>query len=200
MHELPRTIPDVRMLLALPPEELAATILLLLKKRNEAKFHTGNLQRELWAHSTAGQPQYPRQHENEINLALSEAWAWLQVQGLIVLDTENRQYGWLVLSRRARAMVQAGLPPKLTASSFSALSCCSTVKPPTRQRIWYLPSDVERTAFGGEPRPTLGAKRVGSLHLYLNPDKDGVLQRCILWCVYGCPSEADWRLRTRSRP
>jgi hypothetical protein len=48
MHELPRTIPDVRMLLALAPEELAATILFLLKKRNEAKFHTGNLQRELW--------------------------------------------------------------------------------------------------------------------------------------------------------
>jgi uncharacterized protein (TIGR02391 family) len=105
MHELPRAIPDVRMLLALAPEELAATILLLLKKRNEAKFHTGNLQRELWAHSTAGQPQYPRLHENEINLALSEAWAWLQAQGLIVLDMENGQYGWLVLSRRARAMV-----------------------------------------------------------------------------------------------
>jgi uncharacterized protein (TIGR02391 family) len=90
------------MLLALAPEELAATILFLLKKRNEAKFHTGNLQRELWAHSTAGQPQYPRQRENEINLALSEAWAWLQAQGLIVLDMENGQYGWL--SRRARAM------------------------------------------------------------------------------------------------
>ena len=45
MHELPRTIPDVRMLLALAPEELAATILFLLKKRNEAKFHTGNLQK-----------------------------------------------------------------------------------------------------------------------------------------------------------
>jgi len=24
---------------------------------------------------TTGQPQYPRQNENEINLALSEAWA-----------------------------------------------------------------------------------------------------------------------------
>jgi hypothetical protein len=42
-YELPRTIPDLRMLLALPPEELPSTILFLLKKRNEAKFHTGNL-------------------------------------------------------------------------------------------------------------------------------------------------------------
>ena len=47
MHELPRTIPDVRMLLALAPEELAATILFLLKKRNETKFHPGNLQRRV---------------------------------------------------------------------------------------------------------------------------------------------------------
>ena len=33
MYELPRTIPDVKMLLALAPEELASTILFLLKKR-----------------------------------------------------------------------------------------------------------------------------------------------------------------------
>jgi transcriptional regulator with XRE-family HTH domain len=106
-YELPRTIPDVKMLLALAPEELGATILFLLKKRKETKFHTGNLQRELWAHSSAGQPQYPRQNENEINLALAEAWAWLQAQGLIVLDMKNGQYGWLVLSRRALAMESA---------------------------------------------------------------------------------------------
>jgi len=104
VYELPRTIPDVKMLLTLAPEELASTILFLLKKRKESKSHTGNLQRELWAHSTTGQPQYPRENENEINLALWEAWAWLQAQGLIVLDMENGQYGWLVLSRRARAM------------------------------------------------------------------------------------------------
>ena len=102
MYELPRTIPDVQMLLALASEKLAATILFLLKKRNEAKFHTGNLQRELWGHFTSGQPQYPWQRENEINLALAEAWAWLQAQGLIVPDMENGQYGWLQLSRRAR--------------------------------------------------------------------------------------------------
>ena len=39
------------LLLALAPEELASTILFLLKKPNEAKFHTGNLQKTLWGHS-----------------------------------------------------------------------------------------------------------------------------------------------------
>jgi hypothetical protein len=74
MHELPITIPDVRMLLALAPEELAATILFLLKKRNDTKFHPGNLQNELWGHFTSGQPKYPQQYANEINQALAEAW------------------------------------------------------------------------------------------------------------------------------
>jgi transcriptional regulator with XRE-family HTH domain len=108
MYELPRTIPDVKMLLALAPEELGSTLLFLLKKRNEPKFHTGNLQKELWGLFTSGQSQYPRQNENEINLALSEAWAWLQAQGLIVPDMENGQYGWLVLSRRARDGKRSG--------------------------------------------------------------------------------------------
>jgi hypothetical protein len=104
MHELPRTIPDVRMLLTLTPEELAVTILFLLKKRNDTKFHPGNLQNELWGHFTSGQPQYPQQYANEINQALAEAWAWLQTQGLLVADMENGQHGWRHLSRRARAM------------------------------------------------------------------------------------------------
>jgi hypothetical protein len=44
VHELPTVIPDVQMLLALAPEELAARILFLLRKRGDAKFHPGNLQ------------------------------------------------------------------------------------------------------------------------------------------------------------
>jgi hypothetical protein len=43
VNELPRVIPDVQMLLALPPEELAAKMLFLLRKRGEAMFHHGNL-------------------------------------------------------------------------------------------------------------------------------------------------------------
>jgi hypothetical protein len=104
MNELARVVPDVQVLLALTPEELAAKTLFLLKKRNDAKFHPGNLQKELWGHFTSGQPPYSRQYENEINLALAEAWGWLHAQGLIVSDMENGQYGRVQLSRRARAM------------------------------------------------------------------------------------------------
>ena len=62
MQELPRVIPDVQMLLALTPEELAGKMLFLLRKRGDAMFHPGNLLNELWAHSHLGQPQYPREY------------------------------------------------------------------------------------------------------------------------------------------
>ena len=52
MYELPSTIPDVKMLLAQAPEDQESTI---LKKRSEATFHTGNLQKELWGFFMSGQ-------------------------------------------------------------------------------------------------------------------------------------------------
>ena len=80
MHELPQIIPDVKMLLALTPEELGAKMLFLLRKRNNAvRFHPGNELNELW--NGFYQPRYPREHQEEIGLALAEAWAWLNAQG-----------------------------------------------------------------------------------------------------------------------
>jgi uncharacterized protein (TIGR02391 family) len=104
MHELPNAIPDVKMLLALTPEELGAKILFLLRKRDKAvMFHPGNLQNELW--SGHYQPRYPREYEEEVGLALAEAWAWLHAQGLVVPSADsNGQNGWRRLSRRAQRM------------------------------------------------------------------------------------------------
>ncbi len=104
MYELPRTIPDVKMLLALPPEELGSTILFLLKKRNEVSHGQSAERTEGAFHVrpaaiSAAEPK---------NLALSEAWAWLQAQGLIVPDMDNGQYGWLVLSRHAHDGKRSG--------------------------------------------------------------------------------------------
>jgi uncharacterized protein (TIGR02391 family) len=100
VNELPRVIPDVQMLLALTPEELASKMLFLLRKRNEATFHLGNLHNELQGQDC--QPQY-RQHAGDVSLAISEAWAWLQAQGLVV-PSETGGAGWFRLSRRARGM------------------------------------------------------------------------------------------------
>jgi uncharacterized protein (TIGR02391 family) len=48
---------------------------------------------------------YPRDKRSQITLALTEAWAWLNAQGLLVpASGENGKNGWKVLSRRARNM------------------------------------------------------------------------------------------------
>ena len=125
MFELAKIVPDAKVLLALEPEELGAKLLFLLRKRHLADpgiygiqsaslfqydssaeqrqpFLPQNLINELWPNTTLpNQPTpYAREHQNAIELALTEAWAWLEAQGLTVPDTSGN--GWKRLSRRAR--------------------------------------------------------------------------------------------------
>jgi uncharacterized protein (TIGR02391 family) len=102
MEELAKVIPDPDMLMALAPEELGSKILFLLRQRFGAgNFHPNNLMSEVW--SRHSQHSYAEGRNSEVNLAMAEAWAWLEAQGLIIEDPE--QYaGWRRLSRRARSM------------------------------------------------------------------------------------------------
>lgn len=105
MHNLPHIIPDVDVLLALEPEELGAKLLFLVRKREGGNaFYPRNLIGEIYGYPTGG-PEYPREKQDEVELANIEAWAWLQAQGLIVPDTSvSWQNGRYRLSRRARRM------------------------------------------------------------------------------------------------
>jgi hypothetical protein len=109
MQELPTVIPDVQMLLALSPQELAAKMLFLLKKRREETFNLGYLHNELWQqrspYAPNQPPQYPRQYEHAVNIAIAEAWAWLHSQGLVIPEPGgNGQNGWRRLTRKARSI------------------------------------------------------------------------------------------------
>jgi len=141
MYELVQAIPNADVLLALEPEELGAKILFLLRKRklqNDA-FHPSNLIGELWAQSfiPGHQTPYPTQKRAAIELALVEAWAWLEAQGLIVpdLDASYARNGWRRLSRRAkrfeseaefaqyaiaRALPREALHPKISGTVWMA--------------------------------------------------------------------------------
>ena len=137
MLQLRQTIPDPEALLALEPEELAAKLLFLIRGRSDlgARYHPGNLELELWNESH-GQPSYPRGRKAEISLAVTEALAWLEAQGLAVPDTGmNGTNGWRRLSRRAlklensadfvhyamaRRLPREGLHPKLASSVWLA--------------------------------------------------------------------------------
>jgi uncharacterized protein (TIGR02391 family) len=109
MFDLVKAIPDVEVLLALEPEELGAKILFLAKARfGVGMFHPDNLQSEFWTGAVSGQESYPRQQQRLIGLALTEAWSWLEAQGLIVPEDDmNGRNGWRRLSRRAQRFENA---------------------------------------------------------------------------------------------
>lgn len=106
MLELLNDVPDPQVLISLEPEELGSKLLFLLRKRTFQNnlFHPNNLESEIWQ-----TPPYPGQEgrysghlRDAISLALAEAWAWLEAQGLIVrAPGTNGQNGWRILSRRA---------------------------------------------------------------------------------------------------
>src|SRR5260370_10352500 len=102
MIELPRDIPDVRVLLALEPEELGAKMLFLMRQRQGSSLNLEGMTREPWGEFVPGRPQYPQHAKTEAQLAIAEAFAWLIAQGLIIPQTGmNGANGWVNLSRRA---------------------------------------------------------------------------------------------------
>jgi uncharacterized protein (TIGR02391 family) len=101
MEHLKAAIPDAEVLLALEPEELGAKILFLLQRHGGSQFHFGNMELEM--NDGMGRPLYSRPDQAMVGLALREAGAWLEGQGLIVpADGMTGGNGWRVLSRRAR--------------------------------------------------------------------------------------------------
>lgn len=106
MLDLVRAMPDADVVLALEPEELASQLIFLIQRREGGKqFSPGNYINELMNSLSSG-PAYPRDKVDRVALAISEAFAWLEGQALVVpaLDVNGRN-GWRLLSRRAAAFV-----------------------------------------------------------------------------------------------
>jgi uncharacterized protein (TIGR02391 family) len=102
MRDLVGVIPDAEAVLALEPEELASHLVFLIQARENGKaFSVGNYLLELKG-SFGDLPGYPTTQAYDVTLAVSEAFAWLQGQGLIV-PSPTSTHPWMVLSRRAAA-------------------------------------------------------------------------------------------------
>ena len=107
MERLAQIIPDAEVLLRLEPEELGAKLLFLLRKTHFQRdmFMPHALNAQLWPQTTLPNQQtaYPREKREAIDIALTEAYAWLEAQGLIVpAPDSNGRNGWRILSRRAK--------------------------------------------------------------------------------------------------
>jgi uncharacterized protein (TIGR02391 family) len=104
-------IPTIDTLLSLAPEELAPV---LLRQAVVAAMQNGMFTRpgELLLYSqSAGMPGYPfhQQRHDDIEVAIAEAWAWLEVNLLVVpAPGRNGANGNRVLSRRGKALLENG--------------------------------------------------------------------------------------------
>lgn len=108
MYELMNLLPDHEVLLSLHPEELSGLVLRVLRERAEKgdrSINTYNLVLEIMEpnNPTINNRGYPSHVRKEVGAALSEAFAWLEGQALIVPEPGNSG-NWKILSRRARAM------------------------------------------------------------------------------------------------
>jgi uncharacterized protein (TIGR02391 family) len=105
---LPEAIPDVDFLLAMEPEELASAMLpILARTRQNAGVNLGNYSSSLFLPNVGGH-RYDNRNESQITLAVTEAWNWLEVQGLLIpASGMNGAHGWRVLSRKAETLTSS---------------------------------------------------------------------------------------------
>ncbi|WP_063799724.1 TIGR02391 family protein [Bradyrhizobium jicamae] len=106
MSSLPQLIPDVDYLLHLEAEELAAALLIALRSQRQGGgvVHLTNFCSGLTSHP--GHPaSYSDTRRDQVIQAVTEAWNWLEVQGLLIpAPGTNGAHGWKAFSRRAEKM------------------------------------------------------------------------------------------------
>lgn len=97
-------IPDVNVLLALAPEELAEVVLrLAYEHRRDNVVHLQSITSHV--HGNSGVTEgYPQNRRKDAELALAEAWNWLWIQGLIIPEPGGN-HGWMRISRRAQSLL-----------------------------------------------------------------------------------------------
>lgn len=107
MNEFPKLIPDFEDLLALEPEELGAKIIMIAHRRRQGgnqsvMLNLSDAQNEPFGTAYMGESRYPMLAKPNVQLALAEAWSWLEAQGLLVpAPGQMNGSGFRVLSRRA---------------------------------------------------------------------------------------------------
>ncbi|QJD91254.1 TIGR02391 family protein [Duganella dendranthematis] len=149
MANLTSLIPDVDVLLALAPEELAEVILQLAQERNQNNvIHQQAIASDITGHP-ATNDGYPQHRRSEAELALAEAWNWLIMHGLLVPQPGiNANNGWMLLSRRAQAIL-ASASFKTYARSVGFPK--SLLHPQIADEVWLdiVRGDLETAVFKG---------------------------------------------------
>jgi uncharacterized protein (TIGR02391 family) len=149
VREITQLVPDWNVLVNLEPEELAGKLLFVLRKRTPygGKYHLGNLMREFWMTTPPIKHPYESAKDHAlIELAIAEAWAYLEAQGLLISSPEDGQHGWRVLSRRAQKFESEA---EFARYSVARLLPKEVLHPSIAEKVWmaFMRSDFENAAF-----------------------------------------------------
>lgn len=142
-RSLPEIIP-LDLLLAMEPEELAGFVLLSMKG-DPSSLHQANFTSSLFQGWNQGGHKY--HDHNAVEVAIAEAWNWLEVQGLLVpAPGTNGANGWKILSRRALKMQSAA---DVSAFARSRRIAKDTLHPRIADKVWgaFIRSEFDVAAF-----------------------------------------------------
>ena len=106
MATLISIIPDPDIFIELQPEELASILLrLAVEHRQNGSIHPQQLLQQI--HGDSGvQNGYPQNKKAAVELAFSEAWNWLIVQGILISEPSmNGDNGHKLFGRRAAKLL-----------------------------------------------------------------------------------------------
>jgi len=131
-------IPDAETLLALAPEELAFYVLQAAQQETvggaAGLMNIDRVLPQITGANMVGRPGYPPQFQEEAEIAVTEAWGWLENQLILVpAPGNNGRSGFRVLGRRARNL--------RTAEQFTAFRKASAfpkelLHPTIAERAW----------------------------------------------------------------
>lgn len=151
MKELHAIIPDPDAVLALEPEELAGKLLFFLRTRNVEPWRPLSVQdlvsELVYEDRPKGVEGYPQDRWQELSLAVAEALAWLEAQGLLIPHPQHGP-GYSALSRRARRFEseedfrQFGLARQLNRD---------LLHPMIAEEVWLSVSDVRTAPSSNHP-------------------------------------------------
>jgi uncharacterized protein (TIGR02391 family) len=143
MSFLHDVIPDIELVLAMAPEELARVLLKLVPSDKQFLPDTVGMPPQGFMHTTV----YPLSRTGELEVALQEAWAWLTLNMLVLpAPSPNGANGWRILSRRARQ-----IKSDTDFATFAAAAAFprALMHPSIRDKVWLRLSqgDLDDAVF-----------------------------------------------------
>lgn len=143
-QSLPEMIP-LELLLTMEPEELAGFVLLSIKA-DTSLLHQANFTSSLFQGWNQGGHKYHGRNA-EVEVAIAEAWNWLEVQGLLVpAPGTNGANGWKIFSRRARKIEST---EDVKAFAKSRIVRKEALHPRIADKVWaaFIRAEFDVAAF-----------------------------------------------------